>query len=426
MSITRNTSWNLFGALFPLLVGFVCIPFILENIGVERLGILTIIWALIGYFTIFDFGLGRALTYQIALFRSTKNDDSIIKIINSGLFLTFFAGIFGGVILYALLLLGAVNWLNFSSEVYADAEKAIHFCVYIIPLVTISVGLRGVLEGYEDFKSANIIKIVLGILNFTTPVISIIFFGESLYHIVIFLCISRVLTIFLHIVAIKINNSNIFVYGWAKKQDFFNLLSFGGWMTVSNLVSPLMVISDRFIISAYIGASVVAYYTIPAEFMMRFLMIPAALTTTLFPLFAMQVTKNIISSKILYIKSLKLVSLVMGLIMFLLAVFSYKGLELWLGQSFAYNSYIVLIILTFGIFFNSLAQVPHTVLQSGGNVKITAFIHLFEASIYIPALLIITPLYVIHGVAFVWATRALIDLILLLYFCNKKLNLSYN
>ena len=142
MSITRNTSWNLFGALFPLLVGFVCIPFILENIGVERLGILTIIWALIGYFTIFDFGLGRALTYQIALFRSTKNDDSIIKIINSGLFLTFFAGIFGGVILYALLLLGAVNWLNFSSEVYADAEKAIHFCVYIIPIVTISVGLR--------------------------------------------------------------------------------------------------------------------------------------------------------------------------------------------------------------------------------------------------------------------------------------------
>ena len=38
------------------------------------------------------------------------------------------------------------------------------------------------------------------------------------------------------------------------------LLSFGGWITVSNIVSPLLVYVDRFVIWSFISMEAVAWY----------------------------------------------------------------------------------------------------------------------------------------------------------------------
>ena len=66
MSLKRNTFWNLAGNGLPFLLGAVTIPYLIRHLGVEAFGILTLIWGLIGYFSLFDFGLGRALTQQVA------------------------------------------------------------------------------------------------------------------------------------------------------------------------------------------------------------------------------------------------------------------------------------------------------------------------------------------------------------------------
>lgn len=425
MSIKRNTVWNLLGALVPLSIGLVSMPYLLSHIGVERLGILTIIWGLVGYFSLFDFGLGRALTQRIALLRSLQEYKSISMSIKSGLLLIFLTGVLGSLILFLLLSIWGVEWLNFSAFVSEDAQKALLYSIFVIPLVTVTAGLKGALEGFEDFKSANILKLILGVLNFSTPVLSTVVYGPSLTSIVVLLALSRSLILLMHIFAILPHEPKLFSRGFSETREMFKLFSFGAWMTLSNFLSPLMVIADRFVISAFLGASVVAYYTVPAEFLIRFLMIPAALTTALFPLFSKSIAANDLPTHTLYNTSLKLISVVMGAVMLTVIVFSHKALHLWLGDSFADSAYIVVIILSIGIFFNSLAQVPHTLLQGGGHVKLTALIHLFEAAIYAPALFFIVPKYGIEGVAVLWSFRALVDLILLLYFCKKVTGFPY-
>ena len=74
MSIRKNTLWNLFGSAAPMLIGIATIPYIYRQIGIERIGVLTLIWALIGYFSIFDFGLGRAITQRIASLASHQTE----------------------------------------------------------------------------------------------------------------------------------------------------------------------------------------------------------------------------------------------------------------------------------------------------------------------------------------------------------------
>jgi O-antigen/teichoic acid export membrane protein len=61
MSLKRNTIWNLAGTGLPLLLGAITIPYLIARVGVEAFGVLTLVWALIGYFSLFDFGLGAHL-----------------------------------------------------------------------------------------------------------------------------------------------------------------------------------------------------------------------------------------------------------------------------------------------------------------------------------------------------------------------------
>ena len=66
IQLTKNTLWNLLGHGLPLIVGVVTIPALVDKLGTERFGVLAILWVVIGYFSLFDFGIGRALTKMIA------------------------------------------------------------------------------------------------------------------------------------------------------------------------------------------------------------------------------------------------------------------------------------------------------------------------------------------------------------------------
>ena len=62
---SKNTIWNLSGNAIPLLVGVTAIPLLIKEVGTERFGVLTLLWVIIGYASLFDLGVGRALTQQI-------------------------------------------------------------------------------------------------------------------------------------------------------------------------------------------------------------------------------------------------------------------------------------------------------------------------------------------------------------------------
>ena len=154
------------------------------------------------------------------------------------------------------------------------------------------------------------------------------------------------------------------------------LLSFGSWMTVSQIIGPLMVYMDRFLVGSWLTMSAVAYYVTPYEVITRFWIIPASLTPVLFPAFSAYAVENAEKWRVLHDRSVKYLFLIMGPFIIAIIVLAHPILEMWLNQEFAAQSTGVFQILAVGVLFNCLAQVPFGAIQAAGRPDLTAKLHL--------------------------------------------------
>jgi O-antigen/teichoic acid export membrane protein len=413
LSIQKNTLWNLLGSAAPMLLGIVTIPFLLRALGTERLGVLTLIWALIGYFSIFDFGLGRALTYKVSSLKAIDHGGRVWQSIKSGLSLLMTVGLFGAALVTALVGIVGVHWLNVSAGLYEETKSAVLIAGIAIPVTTLTSGLRGILEGLENFKVVNLLKSLLGVSNFLVPVAAVAAFGPSLTIIVSGLLIARFIVMILHILVLNENFQYFRSKHLSDERNWRDLAVFGAWMTISNVLSPLMVVSDRFFISHFIGTSAVVFYTVPNDFLFRLLILPAALTTTLFPVFAQKLRLEDFGIRKLYLKALLSIAALMLPITLGIALFAHFWLNLWLGREFADRSHLVVVLLAIGIFFNSLAQIPHAMIQASGDARRTSLVHVVELVFYIPLLIFSVLQFGIVGAAIAWQARMIADFFIL-------------
>ena len=416
----RNTLWSLAGTGLPLLLGAITIPYLIKTAGIESFGVLTLVWALIGYFSLFDFGLGRALTQQVATVRAAGAFEQLPGLIKTGLWFTAVTGVIGGVILAALSGQLALNWLKVSAALQPSTETALLIASVGIPLTTVTTGLRGILEGYEEFKVVNLLRIGLGAANFGLPALSVMFIGNSLAWMVTGLIAARAIVMLAHLWLVHQKIPKNKLAPELNGQHLGRLLSFGIWMTLSNLISPLMVTADRFIISGVLGATVVAYYTVPFEVVMRVLILPGALMTVLFPKLAAVIATDPCEAKRLYRKCIKIVAGVLLPVCIIIAICAKWGLTLWLGKTFADESWIIACVLTLGLLLNGIAAVPFAAVQATGDARKTAYLHMLEFIFYIPLLYVAMSIFGLVEAAIAWTVRVGLDLVMLVIYAKNK------
>jgi O-antigen/teichoic acid export membrane protein len=416
------TLWNLAGNVVPLAVGLYAIPRLITGMGETRFGVLTLLWALIGYFGIFDLGLGRAITQAVAEAAGRKRDAEVPDIYWTGTLVL--AGL--GAVGMAALLMGArpllLRVLSVPAALRGEFQGALTWVAIGVPFVTIASASRGLLEGEKRFTAVNIIRIPYGVATFALP---LLWPGAmaSLGTLAAQLVLLRVVVAVLQYVACRpsLRGTRLRV----SKPMLLRLFRFGGWMTLTNMVSPLMSYMDRFVIGALVSVSVVAYYTTPHELVMRLLIIPGALATTLFPVFGRGLVEDSLSARSLYQRSARLMAVLLMCVCTVVSAFGYDALSWWLGRAFADQARVVLVLLTIGVWFNGLAYLPYALLQGAGNSRATALTHLAECIIYMPVLVLLVKRVGINGAAVAWALRALVDLVLLEWQARRCLGAPY-
>jgi O-antigen/teichoic acid export membrane protein len=414
MRLARNILWNAAGIGVPLLVGVAVVPAIVKGLGTERFGFLSIVWMMIGYFSIFDLGLGRTLTKLAADRLGAGREDEVASLAATTLIIVVVSSIVVSVAVAASSGWLAHRTLGSSPDLVPEGSAAILCLAASLPFVLLATVLTGLLEAYQRFALISAVRLPLGVLVLVAP-LAVLPFSRHLGIITAVLAALRVL--------------NAGALAWltlrvvpALRQEAFRfrrelvrpLLTFGGWLTVSNVVGPLMIYFDRFIIAAIMGSAAIAYYTVPYDVLNRLLLFPQAIQGVLFPNFAIMRVQNSPRIVSVFARSSEITMLLMAPPLLATMLFAYQGLEWWVGTAFAQNSTQTAKILMVGVIVNAMARTPFVFVQGVGYAKWTAALHFLELPIY--ALVLLSLLKGgagIEGAAYAWSGRIIVDTIAL-------------
>ena len=410
--LARNSALNLMGWVLPMAAALVTVPLLIRGLGTERFGILTVGWVVLGYFGLFDLGVGRALTKMVSERLSTDEVDELPPLVWTALLLMFLLGAAGAVVLALLAPWLVGHALKISPQYEGEALRTFYLLAFSLPWVISTTGFSGVMEANQRFGLVSGLRVPVGLFTYVSP-LAVLPFSNSLVPVIALLVAGRVLAWAAHLVAclhvLPLLKRRVGVE-WGRVRG---LVQLGGWMTVSNVVSPLMTYSDRFLIGGLISMAAVAYYVTPYELVTKLLMIPNALLGVLFPALAATFVLDRSRTELLLGRGVRALFLLMFPATLVVVTLAQEGMQLWMGRAFAIQSAGVLQWLAVGVFINCLGQAPFALIQGIGRPDLTAKLHLMELPLYTFAIYFLARTFGLEGVAVAWVLRVAVDTVLL-------------
>ncbi|KQT14360.1 flippase [Ramlibacter sp. Leaf400] len=417
--LLRNAALNLFGLGAPLLVAAATIPALLTALGTERFGFLALMWALVSYFGLFDLGLGRAVTHQLASrYADPQPDSGIGRVLGTALALMTGIGVVTGV----LMALGAERALPYMGRLpdAAEGARAILWMALAMPAIVATSGLRGALEARQAFGIVNAIRVPMGLFTYLGPLLVVWWVGPRLDWMAAVLSFGRIVACLAHAGFVLRGPHAPARLEWSR-DAVRPMLRTGGWMSVSNVVGPLMGNADRFIIAALLSATAVTYYAVPHELVSKLWVVPGALTAVLFPAFVVQASRGTGGGGRLFRRAVRGMALAMLPVTAALSLFAPELLNAWLGPEMARNCAPLLQLFAVGVFLNGVATIPYTLLQGAGHSRTTALVHCFELPVFMGLMWWLTQSHGVLGATVAWLLRMVFDTVAMFVFAPRAL-----
>jgi O-antigen/teichoic acid export membrane protein len=418
--LARNSVINIGGRLAPMGVAIFAIPVLLKQLGTDRFGVLTLIWMAIGYFSLLDFGVGRALTQLVSERLGRGDKEAAIPLIWTGLLLMTLLGLAGSPIV-CLLSPWLISYvLKVPVQLQTEALYSFYLLGLSIPIVITTTGLIAILEAQQRFGLVNSVRFGLGMYMYLSPLL-VLPFSKSLFPVVAVLALGRVLALLVYVViCLRVMpglRSGVRIDCSAVRA----MTRFGGWITVSNILDAFMTYLDRVLIGSMVSMTAVAYYTTPYEVVTKLWILPIGITGVFYPAFSTSYGQNPNRTAMLFGRAAKGVFILLFPITLSIVVFAKEGLDLWLGGAFARNSAFVLQCLTIGVFINSLARIPHGVVQALGRPDLTGKLHIAECAPYLLTAWLMIACYGIKGAAIAWLLRVTVETMYLFWIVPRLL-----
>ncbi len=428
VNLVRNSAFNFVTQGFVLVLTFVCTPIVVSGLSTEKFGLLTLIWSFVGYFALLDLGISRASTKFVAESIKLNNHNSTKALVWTSITINIITGFVG-----MILILSTTSYLvntvfHIAPNLQAMARNTFIVAACGIPFMLVFGTVRGFQMAYQRFDLVNTFQLIIALVQWGGS-ITLIWMGYGLLEVVYVTVGIRVLCSILSFIMMSRLRTDIFKKVILfDRVEFKKLVSFGGWVTISQIISPLFLYLDRAMIGMFSTLTAVSFYSVPQEAMARMLVIPMSLTTTLFPALSEHAVSQQSDGKSeeLYLRSLKYFFILMLPVALIFIVNAEFLLKLWVGAEFAKQSSLVFQILTVGMFLNVLGQIPATALHAYGRPDLTAKFHAFELVLMIGLNVILIPRFGIVGAAITWTVRLVVDSVLLFLTAHKYVGKTFS
>ena len=410
--ISRSILWNITSQGWLLLLTFLATPFMIRRLGVELYGIYILVGILVDYCSFAQFGIVDAsvkyITEQLARGERRRVQETFWTAMLSQAAI----GFAGTMIILSLTAFLVDLVFRVPEGLVREARLAVAIGAVSFPLSMIIGVTTGTLRAVGRFDLLNIAGILWGTLQ-TGAAVALLWSGQSLSAILFSnLCIQLLYLVMLGAFARRLLPVEL-PPAWST-AEMIRLLRFGGFLTVSGIVGPILTNIEKMFLSAIHSVSALTYYHVPFSLVSRMAVIPSSFSSVLFPAYShFQGKQDVEANRSLHRRSTLYLFYLFGAPLLFFIFFGREFLAWWMGPDFAETSTVILMILAGAGLVNALAYPSITLLNGTGRPYIPAATHVIETVVYIPVCYGLIVAHGLTGAASAWFFRVFLDMLLL-------------
>jgi len=392
----RNVGYSLAGWVLPAIAALVAMPAAANRLGSDRFAILALAWGLAGWFSQFDFGIGRSLTKEAAARHAAGRDDEIPALVWSATAVLGGLAVVVGGSLWVIAPALVTHVLDVPTALRIEAIAAARWMAVGVVPITLGPVSRAVLEARQQFRVATWLRVPLGVGSFLLPLLA-----NDAAGAVAWVVASRTAYWLATTLAAQVPLT--------RPSAVVALFRDSAWISLSAVISPLLVQGDRFALAALLPIAATGSYAAAQEVATKLAFFSIALQPVLFAAASAAYSADLRRMRQLERQALLATGAVMAVPSLVLALFARPLLQWWMGGAFDPESAHVLPWMVGAVVVNALAQVPYAFLQAGKESRAVGLLHLAELPVFAAALAVAVPRWGMMGAAAVWGGRMLVD-----------------
>ncbi|HTH58856.1 MAG TPA: oligosaccharide flippase family protein [Paraburkholderia sp.] len=409
--ILRNVAINLFGLILPTFVSLVTVPSYIHVLGVERYGVIALVWTLIGYFSVLDLGMSMAAQNHISKAHASGDQEECERVFWSAFWLNLTTGAIGGLLILSGGAFYTAYFTHVSPEMRHEVYAALPWLAVAIPLANVSWVFGGAINGAERFGIYNTNQTIGTFLFQLLPLAAAWWIAPNLQTVLAAAVLARLLA------GLLLAQGALRVLGIRRvRGPRFDtskaLFNFGGWMLIASITTMVADSLDRLMLGAGLGVRFVTYYTVPQNLVTRLNMVPNALVRTLFPRLSAlrrEHADEVAAQSLQFLNGI-FTPIAIGAIVVL-----EPFLHLWVGPELAAHGAPVGRVLIVSVWLIGQASVTRILIQAQNNPAAAARVGLVELPLYAGLLWLGISRFGLPGAAAAVLARALFDYVVLLY-----------
>ena len=277
----KNSIFNFMGAATPALANLVAVPVLVNNLGKADYGLLTLVLALVGYFSLLDISATQGSTRFIAEYDSLGQPKQANEVISFGLIIYLAIGVLGMALIYgtAPLLIKSIFEIPAASSVTALATLKLAAVAFLFSqlqayLVSIPQAMQryGISAAAEAFFGSSAPLLSMGVVILDGGIEDVVAarLGLSVINVGVLL-----------VIVLRLRPD--FKLAKAGKSIRQRLLSFSAFSYLSNIAAVSYAHADRMILGILLSLSDITLYSMPTTLVNRLFGMTYRLGSVIYP-----------------------------------------------------------------------------------------------------------------------------------------------
>ena len=366
----RNGLLNMLAGALPIAIIIFTTPYVVNSLGAEHYGLLTLITAIIGYFAIIDINFTAGSLKYVSEFHASNQTAKRDQTLTAGLLFYLLVGGGGGILIF-----GLADWLvtavfNVPPADHQLAAATLRLAAFGFFLGQVESYLVSIPQALRRYDQSAMLESIFGMLAPLANVV-VLWLGGSLFEIVL--------------VRVVLSAINMLALLWVIRRLLPDsrphkptravlgpLASFSGYAYLSRLATLAYAQGDKLIIGALAGMSALTYYAIPFMLANRVYGLSYRLSSVLLPAASsLAAMKQLDRMQELYLYSARYVFFINTVLTLVLVSVAHEILLYWISPEMAAAGSLILVLIALGNLLDSLTNAPSLVNDGLGTPKVT-------------------------------------------------------